>query len=67
MDKTYRITNDRYSNNADEVTLDELKQMCEENGWDSRLHTSPDGERIVNRNGETVAMSLEAIAEMDAE
>lgn len=67
MDKTYRVTNDSYSNDAAEMTLDQLRATGDEMGWDVTLRTVDLGERIIDQNGETVGYSLEAIAEMDAE
>lgn len=63
----YRITNDSYSNDAAEMTLDQLREMCAELGWAVTLHTTPGGDRIIDQNSETVGYSLDAIAEMDAE
>lgn len=62
----YRITNDSYSNDAAEMTLDQLRTMCADLGWDVTLRTVDLGARIIDQNGETVGYSLEAIAEMDA-
>ena len=55
---TYTITNDRYSNQADEVTFQELIAMCQENGWAADLRVR--GNKVVNEAGEVVA---EATAE----
>lgn len=63
----YRITNDSYSNDPCEMTLDQLRTMCAELGWNVKLYTTPLGDRIKDQDGETVGYSLEAIAEMDAE
>lgn len=51
--KTYTITNDKYSNQPDEVTFEELEQMCAEMEWDVQL-TERDG-KIWDNYGEIVA------------
>lgn len=52
--KTYTITNDRYSNQPDEVTFEQLVEMCQELGWDVDLYER--GDKVYDRkNGEVVA------------
>ena len=52
---TYTITNDRYSNNADRVTFQQLKDMCADMGWNCKLRIA--GNRIVDERNETVAVA----------
>jgi len=35
--RKYIINNDRYSSQPDEVTIDELRKMCDEMGWKTQL------------------------------
>ena len=73
METTYRIINDAYSNNADEMTLAEMKAMFDQlhadnpNDWNVSLRRLPLGNEIIDDNtGEIVARSLEYLAELDA-
>lgn len=56
METTYTITNDHYSNNADRVTLAQLRAMCDEMGWDVTLTVR--GNAIIDQKGETVAIAV---------
>lgn len=51
--QTYIITNDRYSNQPDEVTFDQLVEMCQDNGFDSDL--TERGGKIYDSRHEVVA------------
>lgn len=51
--KTYIITNDRYSNQPDEVTFEQLVEMCQENDFDTNL--TERGGKVYDSRGEVVA------------
>ena len=50
---TYIITNDRYSNQPDEVTFTQLMEMCKEMGFSSNLIERHN--KIYDSKGEVVA------------
>lgn len=58
MATTYTITNDRYSNDAVQMTQAEIEAYCAEQGWDVTLRTGTtrDGRDCLrDQNGEIVA------------
>ena len=60
---TYTITNDRYSNQPDQVNFDQLVEMCNELSWSVDLYER--GGKVYDRkNGEVVA---EQVSSFDAD
>lgn len=52
--KTYIITNDRYSNQPDEVTFDQLIELCNEAGFATNFYAK--GDNVTDERGEVVAV-----------
>ncbi|MBO0947228.1 hypothetical protein [Fibrella forsythiae] len=50
---TYTITNDRYSNTPDEVTFDQLIELCQDAEFDTNLIER--GGKVYDSKGEVVA------------
>ena len=51
---TYQIINDRYSNQPDSVTYDQLVDMCDELGWNTDFKIVDD--KIYDNKNEVVAI-----------
>lgn len=56
---TYTIINDRYSNQSDEVTFEQLVEMCRENGWEG-TELRERGGKVYDERNEVVAEQQDA-------